>query len=206
MKTLALFLIALAGCLAALLGLRRLDAWLERKFLKLSCAWSILVALVLVLNSPAGYWMAAADAVPGRSPAGPFVGRPGLLSVCLPSAVSSASAVRLAALSMIESGDSDAAVGRAREVSRFQITPAVWRQYAGGLDPANPFTAWNTAAAIMHDRCKAFERRFHRPCTDAEFYILWARPALLIGPGRPIHAALRDRAARFVNLVKLHQP
>ena len=135
---------------------------------------------------------------------------------------------RLAALSMVESGDNDQAIGRAGEVSRFQILPNVWARYfftspplhfplsqrerAGVRESAtNAFTAWHIAYAIMQDRCSAFETKFHRPPTDREFYILWARPRCLMGPFpgssnrqlSPIGGHLAARAQRFANLVSI---
>lgn len=121
---------------------------------------------------------------------------------------------RLAALSMIESGDNDRAIGSAGEVSRYQIMPEIFAQYFFVVKPPpdiaasrlkagarNPFIARNIATAIMRDRSKAFEARYHRDPSDFEFYILWARPACLLGPGIT-HAGRRllDRAHRFANL------
>jgi hypothetical protein len=112
---------------------------------------------------------------------------------------------RLQALSMIETGDDDNAIGRAGEVSRYQIKPGVWKEYfrkiktgwnsAALLRAAatNPFTARNVATAILQDRCRAFAARFHRQPTDREFYLLWNSPGALATRG--------DGAERFSNLV-----
>ena len=107
---------------------------------------------------------------------------------------------RLAALSMIESGNDDRAIGRAGKVSRFQIKPSLWRQYAG----AAPLTArTNLDAAlrvtqeIMADRCRNFERHFHRPPTDFEYYVLWNAPGEIRNPGKMV----TEKARRFCNLV-----
>ena len=45
---------------------------------------------------------------------------------------------RLAALSMVESGDDDRAVGPGGEVSRYQISLALWKTYTNSLDYQNP--------------------------------------------------------------------
>jgi hypothetical protein len=103
-----------------------------------------------------------------------------------------------AALSQIETGDRDI-VGVSGDVSRYQISRAVWARYTTLPVSAakNPLTAFNVAKAIMQDRCTAFEKANHRPPTAAEFYILWHRPAQLNHATR----ATRDLASRFSNLV-----
>lgn len=105
---------------------------------------------------------------------------------------------RWAALSQIESGDSDCAVGAAGEVSRYQMKPQVWRQYAAtNADWQKPEDALRTAQEVMKDRCAAFEQMFHRQPTDFEFYVLWNAPGQIRKPGKTI----RERAERFCNLV-----
>jgi hypothetical protein len=105
---------------------------------------------------------------------------------------------RFAALSMLETGDNDMALGQSGEVSRFQIAPAVWREhtrlplYAG----ENPFTAFNVVQTIMAERIAAFQAAFHRVPTDFEFYVLWNRPADIHHP-KP---KTQERATRFANL------
>src|SRR5881394_336850 len=42
------------------------------------------------------------------------------------------------ALGMIESGNDDRGIGRAGEVSRYQIHPAVWRNYSESREYQNP--------------------------------------------------------------------
>jgi hypothetical protein len=105
---------------------------------------------------------------------------------------------RWSALSQIESGDNDHAVGAAGEVSRYQMKPEVWRRYApADADWTNPTNALSVARQAMQDRCAAFERAEHRPPTDSEFYILWNCPAQIQHPSK----AVLDRAERFSNLV-----
>lgn len=119
------------------------------------------------------------------------------LTVCLPSAETSLSAIRFSALAQIESGDCDFARGADGEVSRYQILPSQWRACAGNLDPRNPFTARNVAATIASERAIWFAAKFHRPCNDFEFYVLWNAPAQIAHPSR----AVAERAQRFANLV-----
>lgn len=105
---------------------------------------------------------------------------------------------RWSALSQIESGDDDHAVGAAGEISRYQIKPAIWRRYApADADWTNPNDAASVARQAMQERCAAFERAVHRLPTDSEFYILWNAPAQIQQPGK----AVCRRAARFCNLV-----
>ena len=105
---------------------------------------------------------------------------------------------RWAALSQVESGENDRAVGRAGEVSRYQMKPEVWRRFAP------PSASWgkaedslSVAKAVMQERCVEFERSNHRQPTDFEFYILWNAPAQI----QRRSDAVCERAARFCNLV-----
>ena len=105
---------------------------------------------------------------------------------------------RWSALSQIESGDNDQAVGAVGEVSRYQIRPEVWRRYAAtDADWTNPASALSVARRAMQERCAAFERAAHRPPTDLEFYILWNAPAQVHRPAKVV----LERAERFCNLV-----
>lgn len=105
---------------------------------------------------------------------------------------------RWAALSQIESGDDDRAVGAAGEISRYQLKPGVWRRYAPTTaDWTKPEDALPIAKETMRERCAAFERSVHRPPTDFEFYILWNAPAQIQHPGK----AVSERAERFCNLI-----
>ena len=105
---------------------------------------------------------------------------------------------RWSALSQLESGDDDTAVGAAGEVSRYQIKPELWRRYAlADADWTNPEAALSVAKEAMQERCVAFERAVHRPPSDSEFYILWNAPAQVQRPGK----AVLGRAERFCNLV-----
>lgn len=101
---------------------------------------------------------------------------------------------RWAALSMIESGDNDHAVGTHGEVSRYQILPKLWP----GGDPQNEQEALSAARAIMDVRLQRFERIHKHPADDFEFYILWNAPWEANHPSR----AVSERARRFANLVE----
>lgn len=110
---------------------------------------------------------------------------------------------RWAALSQIESGDDDTAVGAAGEISRYQMKPELWQHYAA------PDADWQVASAalgvaqkIMKARCVEFETRSGRPPTDFEFYVLWNAPGQVDQPTKPV----RERAERFSNLVRRREP
>jgi hypothetical protein len=102
---------------------------------------------------------------------------------------------RWEALSMIESGDNDRAVGQHGEVSRFQILPELWP----GGNTRNENQALTAAKEIMQPRLNAFERRHGRPATDFEFYVLWNAPWQAGHPTK----AVTERARRFSILVRL---
>ena len=105
---------------------------------------------------------------------------------------------RWSALSQIESGDDDCAVGAEGEISRYQIKPELWRRYAPtGADWTNPDHALSVARQAMQERCAGFEHTAHRSPTDSEFYILWNAPGQIQRPGK----AVLGRAERFCNLV-----
>ncbi|HZR19338.1 MAG TPA: hypothetical protein VFE51_18765 [Verrucomicrobiae bacterium] len=105
---------------------------------------------------------------------------------------------RWAALSQIETRDNDRAVGAAGEISRFQIKPKLWSQYArSDADWRNPAEALAAARQLMKERCTAFERLYNRQPTDFEFYVLWNAPAQVDRPRK----AVRERAERFCRLV-----
>ncbi len=109
---------------------------------------------------------------------------------------------RFAALSQIESGDNDAAVGKAGERGRYQETEAVWREF-------NPTNCWqnfhyltnaNFALAsvqgVMMNRSLQFKSRTGRWPSDFEWYLLWSSPSRVDHPTK-FKASV---ARRFANL------
>ena len=124
-----------------------------------------------------------------------FLAAAAVLGVCL----QLHAADRWEALSLVESGDNDRAVGPGGEVSRYQMKPETWRRYAStNADWSNPQDALVVAKAIMQERCAVFESSTHRPPTDFEFYVLWNAPAQVLRPGRTVSS----RAERFCNLIR----
>jgi hypothetical protein len=111
-------------------------------------------------------------------------------------------AIHLAALSQIESGDNDRAIGKQGEVTRYQIAPEVWRQilytqHRMGTSPRDEKQARAVAKAIWSCRVSVFQMDHHRQPTLPELYLLWHRPARVLNP-KPRE---RERAERFENLV-----
>jgi hypothetical protein len=101
---------------------------------------------------------------------------------------------RWEALSMIESGNNDNAVGAVGEVSRFQIRPELWP----GGNPLNPREALTAAQKTMTPRLTRFARSHKRQATDFEFYVLWNAPWQTDHPS----GIVKERARRFANLVQ----
>jgi hypothetical protein len=101
---------------------------------------------------------------------------------------------RWAALSMIESGNDDSAIGSLGEVSRFQIRPYLWP----GGNPHNAGVALDVAQKIMKPRVAKFKQAHNRAPSDFEFYVLWNAPQEVNHPCR----AVAKRAERFANLVE----
>jgi len=125
-----------------------------------------------------------------------------LLSAFLLPVLGASGMDRLDALSEIESHNNDHAIGKQLEVSRYQILPAFWEESNVTWRPTDPATASIVVNWIMAARCRAFEARYHRAPDDFEYYILWHRPACMIG--RPVLRHLtsveRNRGRRFANL------
>ncbi len=113
---------------------------------------------------------------------------------CLLSAMNSPAMDRWSALSMIESGDDDRAVGSRGEISRFQIRPELWP----GGNSQNVQDALAAAREVMKPRLQAFEKAHGRPASDFEFYVLWNAPWDVDHPRK----AVTERARRFANLVR----
>jgi hypothetical protein len=116
-----------------------------------------------------------------------------LISIC--AFISSAQAMdRWSALSMLESGNDDQAIGSRGEVSRYQIRPYLWP----GGNPVNAHVALNVAQKIMQPRVAHFEQTHNRAPSDFEFYVLWNAPQEVNHPCR----AVARRAERYANLVQ----
>ena len=127
-----------------------------------------------------------------------------ILAILLTTVGAKAQLSRLEALSMIESGDNDAAIGRAGEVSRFQIMPSVWAHYSGSRAFRDCRVAKEVAARHLTEVTTWFHKRAGRPADDFDVYVLWnAGPTYYTKIGfktSRIHPVIRERARRYVRL------
>ena len=105
---------------------------------------------------------------------------------------------RLAALSMIETGDDDRVVGRAGEISRYQILKSEWRSVTNAVSYTHAPTAKNVAEMLMSRRVQVFKATFGRNPTDFEFYGLWNAPGQVL-KGR-VSPVVAERCRRYSNL------
>ena len=105
---------------------------------------------------------------------------------------------RSSALSMLETGNDDRAVGSAGEISRFQVKKAEWRSVTNSANYADSETARRVMIQLMDRRISAFREHFHRQPTDFEFYALWNAPSQAL-TGH-ISRTVADRCERFANL------
>ena len=111
---------------------------------------------------------------------------------------------KLDAISMIESGDNDRAIGGAGEVSRYQIKPVVWELYSDSTAYQNPRLSAKVAEQYLATLEAAFQKRTGRVPTDFDSYVLWngglAYYAQRGFSADRVSAKVRDRAQRYANL------
>lgn len=105
---------------------------------------------------------------------------------------------RFSALSMIESGDDDFAIGKAGEISRYQILKPVWQSVTNSANYTDSETARVVASQILAARVQTFRDTFGRLPSDFEFYALWNAPAEVL-QGK-ISEKVAERCGRFANL------
>jgi hypothetical protein len=114
-------------------------------------------------------------------------------------------APRLNALGMIETGNDDRAVGALGEVSRYQLSPSVWKSYSKSTDYRNPEVSLRVARQHWNYLAAYFKEKTSRIPTDYDMYVMWntrlgyyARKNF---SQQQICAVVQDRAQRFVNLI-----
>ncbi len=105
---------------------------------------------------------------------------------------------RLAALSMFETGDNDHMVGRAGEISRYQILKQEWRTVTNSTHYTDPATAKAVAVRLLEKRTRAFHATFKRPPTNFEIYGLWNAPGQVLQSR--VSPRVSERCQRFANL------
>jgi len=112
---------------------------------------------------------------------------------------------RLFALGMIETGNDDHEIGRAGEVSRYQIEPGVWRVYSKSDAYENPQVAREVARRHWTSLANYFKKQTGRNPDDFDMYVLWNTTwgyyAKRDFSRRSLSRVVHERAERFVNLV-----
>ena len=110
-------------------------------------------------------------------------------------------AIHLAALSQIETGDNAKAVGKDGERTRYQISPEAarseFKMSLAKLCQLPKAELDGRMNEVWTARVAVFRLQNDRYPTLPETYLLWHRPARVLNP-RPRE---KERAARFMNLV-----
>ena len=127
-----------------------------------------------------------------------------LMVVVLGGLTAQADTARLKAISMIESGDDDRAVGSAGEISRYQIKVSVWKQYSRSRAYQNVNVSTRVAGQYLKALEALYRGRTGRDPSNFDRYVMWnAGPAYYakrgFAPSR-VHRIVRERATRFANL------
>lgn len=111
---------------------------------------------------------------------------------------------KLEALSLIESGDNDAAIGLVGEVSRYQIRPHLWREYSQNRAYRNPNLAAQVAQKHLASLEAIFRKQTGRAPADFDLYVLWNAGPTYYAKVRfaqnRVSPVIQERARRFVNL------
>jgi hypothetical protein len=105
---------------------------------------------------------------------------------------------RLSALSMLETGDNDRIVGRAGEISRYQIMKREWQAVTNSARYTDPEVAKQVTMLILERRVQTFRSIYNRQPTNFEFYALWNAPNQVL-TGR-VSPTVAERCRRYANL------
>lgn len=105
---------------------------------------------------------------------------------------------RISALSMIETGNNDRMVGRAGEISRYQILKKEWRSVTNSTRFTDPKVSEAVTRRLLERRIATFQSIYGRNPTDFEFYGLWNAPSQVYR-GR-VSPVVAERCRRFANL------
>jgi hypothetical protein len=105
---------------------------------------------------------------------------------------------RMSALSMLETADNDRIVGKAGEISRYQIKKDQWHSVTGSRNYTDPSVAKGVAKALLEKRTRLFVEKFGRLPNDFEFYGLWNAPSQVLEAR--VSRTVASRCERFANL------
>jgi hypothetical protein len=112
---------------------------------------------------------------------------------------------RMFALAMIETGENDREIGGDGEISRYQLSPKVWKCYTASEDYTDPEVSLQVASHHWNYLANYFKKKTGREPDDFDMYVLWnTRFGYYARKGfskQEISPVVRDRAERFVNLV-----
>ena len=127
------------------------------------------------------------------------------LLVCLLSGTGAFGAVnRLDAIGMIESGDNDRAIGKAGEISRYQIKPQIWKSYSVSSAWKDVTVSRPVAQRYLETLETRFRNKVGREPSDFDVYVLWnAGPNYYEKVGfspKKVAPVVRERAQRYVNI------
>ena len=109
---------------------------------------------------------------------------------------------RLSALSMLETGNNDRMVGRAGEISRYQILKSEWRTVTTSTRWTDPEVAKAVTVKLIDQRVNQFKAKYQRDPSDFEFYVLWNAPAHVLVRGK-VSKVVAERAERYANLCSI---
>jgi hypothetical protein len=105
---------------------------------------------------------------------------------------------RLSALSLLETGNNDRAVGKMGEISRYQVLKSEWRTVTASRNYSDPDLARQVTLKLLDQRVERFKSLYNRTPTDFEFYALWNAPAQVL-TGQ-VGRVVAERSRRFANL------
>jgi hypothetical protein len=112
---------------------------------------------------------------------------------------------RLFALAMIETGENDREIGGQGEISRYQLSPEVWKSYTASQDYTDPEVSLQVASHHWNYLANYFKKKTGREPDDFDMYVMWnTRFGYYARKGfskQEISPVVRERAERFVNLV-----
>src|SRR5208337_2076026 len=80
---------------------------------------------------------------------------------------------RLLALAMIETGANDREVGGDGEISRYQLSPNVWKCYTSSDDYSDPEVSLQVAWQHWTYLANYFKQKTGREPDDFDMYVLW---------------------------------
>jgi hypothetical protein len=101
--------------------------------------------------------------------------------------------------------EGDYAVGRHKEVSRFQIRPEIWQEYSESREYHDPDAAWSVAVRILEERKQAFCKATNRDWDSVDIYLMWNAPGSYQRANwerERLSATVLKRAQRFANLMQ----